>query len=226
MAQTELENNNLTEENAVLPETEATPEVPEADPFAQYDAPAEGPETQPYGEQPAEVLPATPAAFTEPSPENVLAGVVGAFLFALIGGVAYFLVYQMGYIAGICGLITVMLASFGYGLFSGRKNTTKGVIFSIVMTLVMIPLAEYFCLAFEFYNVFTVDYGINFFEALRALPSFMFSPEVMPELLPSVIGDIVIAYLLGALASFSNIRAVLKANKAAKAAREAQNIQR
>ena len=34
---------------------------------------------------------------------NILAGAVGAFLFALIGGVLYFVVYQIGFIAGICG---------------------------------------------------------------------------------------------------------------------------
>ena len=44
--------------------------------------------------------------------ENVIAGIVGAFLFALIGGGLYFIIYQFGYIAGICGLVTVVLSTF------------------------------------------------------------------------------------------------------------------
>ena len=34
-------------------------------------------------------------------PENRLAGTVGALLFSLAGGVVYFLLYQVGYIAAI-----------------------------------------------------------------------------------------------------------------------------
>ena len=40
--------------------------------------------------------------------ENVLFGVVGAFLFALVGGVLYYILYQIGYLAGISGLIGVI----------------------------------------------------------------------------------------------------------------------
>lgn len=41
-------------------------------------------------------------AVPEARHENVLAGVVGAFLLALVGGALYFIIYQFGYIAGIC----------------------------------------------------------------------------------------------------------------------------
>ena len=43
-------------------------------------------------------------------PENRLAGTVGALLFSLAGGVVYFLLYQVGYIAAISGLIGVICA--------------------------------------------------------------------------------------------------------------------
>lgn len=59
--------------------------------------------------------------FLETRSENVLGGIVGACIFSLGGCLLYFLVYQLGYIAAICGIATYVLAAFGYQLFSGRK---------------------------------------------------------------------------------------------------------
>ncbi len=74
-----------------------------------------------------------------PTPEqnngngNILAGVVGAFLFSIIGGILYFIVYQAGFVAGICGLVMFVLANFGYKLFAQTKNKASipGLIASI-----------------------------------------------------------------------------------------------
>ena len=87
---------------------------------------------------------------------NIIAGIVGAFLFSLIGGLLYFVVYQIGIIAGICGLVIFVLANFGYGLFAKTKNKASlvALIVSIVSMIVMIFLAEYFCLSFEIFRVF------------------------------------------------------------------------
>ena len=139
---------------------------------------------------------------------------MGAFLFALGGGILYFLIYQIGYIAGICGLVTVVLAGFGYQLFSGRKNSLKGVVVSIIMLVAVIFLAEYLCLSFEIFQAFKAEYEISFFDAVRSTPSFLQEPE----LLAGVIKDLAISYLLGAVASFANIRAALKSAKAEKEA--------
>lgn len=52
----------------------------------------------------------TESSDTAVVPENRLAGTVGALLFSLAGGVVYFLLYQVGYIAAISGLIGVICA--------------------------------------------------------------------------------------------------------------------
>ena len=41
--------------------------------------------------------PQTPAVESAPVKENVLAGAVGAFLFALVGGVLWFVLYLVGF---------------------------------------------------------------------------------------------------------------------------------
>ena len=42
--------------------------------------------------------------------ENVIAGIVGAFLFSLVGGVMWFVIYNLGFIAGISGLVGAVVA--------------------------------------------------------------------------------------------------------------------
>ena len=54
--------------------------------------------------------------------ENVLAGAVGAFLFALVGGILWFVLYQLGYLAAISGLVGVICAVKGYTFFAKTKN--------------------------------------------------------------------------------------------------------
>lgn len=140
---------------------------------------------------------------------NVVAGIVGAFLFSLIGAALYFVIYQVGVIAGICGLAIFVLANFGYTLFAkSNKNSMVGLVVSVVMMIVMIFVAEYTCLCYEVYDAFK-DLGISFFDAVRATPQFI----VEPEILQSVIKDLGFAYLFGIIATISNIKNIAKANK-------------
>ena len=143
--------------------------------------------------------------------ENVLFGTVGALLFGLIGGAIYFIIYQLGFIAGIAGLITVVLAIFGYKLFSGVKFSKKGVIISVIIAALMIPAAEYICLSYEIFDAYRSDYYITFFDAFRVTPMFLFDPEM--ELMLPVAADIVIAYILSGVAAFSYIKTALGGGK-------------
>lgn len=141
---------------------------------------------------------------------NILAGIVGAFLFSLIGGLLYFVVYQIGFIAGICGLVIFILANFGYGLFAKTKNKESlvGLIVSIVAMVVMIFLAEYFCISFEIYSLYR-EQGATFFEAVKVTPEFLAEPEVSAAFFK----DLIIAYILGFIASIGNIVNIVKARK-------------
>lgn len=140
---------------------------------------------------------------------NVVAGIVGAFLFALLGGLLYFVIYQVGIIAGICGLAIFVLANFGYTLFAkSNKNSMVGLVVSVVMMIVMIFVAEYTCLSYEIFKAFKA-YDITFFDAVQATPQFMKEPEVIG----SVLKDLGFAYLFGIIASISNIKNMAKANK-------------
>ena len=59
--------------------------------------------------------------------ENVVAGIVGAFLFALAGGAVWFGLYMVGFIASISGLVGAVCAIKGYSVFA-KKESVKGII--------------------------------------------------------------------------------------------------
>ena len=142
--------------------------------------------------------------------ENVLAGIVGAFLFSIIGGLLYFVVYQAGIIAGICGLVIFVLANFGYGLFAGtrKKASMVGLVAAIVATVIMIYVAEYVCVSFEIFQIYKNE-GITIFDAIRVTPEFLAEPEVGE----AVAEDLVFAYLFGFFATISNIVNIVKSKK-------------
>ena len=133
--------------------------------------------------------------------EHFIAGLFGALLFSLIGAAAYFGIYQLGYIAGICGLITYLLSYLGYRLFSRAKHSRKGIVVSVLFTVIILFAAEYLCTAYEIYKAFISDYQITFWDAFIATPSFLREPELMAAL----IEDLGISYLLCILASVPTI---------------------
>lgn len=195
-----LTNDNETQERPSVPD-EPIPQPEGASDWTDSAAPEET--AQQFTEFPP----------VEPKPkENVLAGFVGAFLFALIGGVLYFLIYQVGFIAGICGLITFILANFGYGLLSGNRkgDSVPGLVASIIMMLLILFLAEYICAAHEIYRALA-DFSIevSFIDVLRSMPEFLSEKEILIAFLK----DLLFAYALGLVASFGNISRMAKARK-------------
>lgn len=129
--------------------------------------------------------------------ENVLAGIVGAFLFSLVGGALWFILYMVGFIAGISGVVGVVCAVKGYSVFS-KKESVKGVVISVIITVLVIVLAWYLCLAYDVFDAYQtwyengeVDYTLNYFESIRVSHYFLADPEIGP----AYFGDLAIGLL-------------------------------
>ncbi|HIZ45237.1 MAG TPA: hypothetical protein H9672_11075 [Firmicutes bacterium] len=131
---------------------------------------------------------------------NLITGLVGAVLGALLGGILWVIIYQLGYIAGIAGLVTAVCALKGYEKFGGKVNAA-GVVITLVIVAVVLYFAQNVGLAIEIYRVFS-DYDVSFFEAYRAIPDFMTYPEVSSAFWR----DLLIGYLLTAVASFATVK--------------------
>ncbi len=118
--------------------------------------------------------------------ENVLAGIVGAFLFSLVGGALWFVIYLLGFIAGISGLIGAICAIKGYSIFA-KKESTKGIVISVIIALLVMVLAWYLCLGYDIYVAYQdwyamgeVDFTLTFFESVQAAPIFLSDSEIGP----------------------------------------------
>ena len=154
--------------------------------------------------------------------ENVLAGIVGAFLFSLVGGVLWFIIYRIGFIAGISGLIGAICAIKGYFVFS-KKESVKGIVISVVIALLVIVIAWYFCLAYDVYDVHKlwfeegeIDYTLTFFEAVRGSHYYLTDPEIAP----AYFGDLAIGLLFCIAGGGSYVVNKIKAAKQGKKATE------
>ena len=79
-----------------------------------------------------------------PRGERVGAGVLGAALFALAGGVVYYALWSVNIIAAISGIICVICALKGYEIFAGAR-TKRGIFISVAASALMLTLAWYFC---------------------------------------------------------------------------------
>lgn len=90
--------------------------------------------------------------------KNALTGTAGAFLFSLGGGILWFLIYQMGFIAGAAGAATVVFAIYGYSLF-GNGISKYGFAISVIFSVAVIFLAEYLCAAKNIYDTFKLWYS-------------------------------------------------------------------
>lgn len=116
--------------------------------------------------------------------ENVLAGTVGALLFSLAGGVLWFLLYQVGFLAGISGLVGVICAIKGYSVFA-KGESLKGVIISVLAAVVIMILAWYLCLSLDVYNAYQdwyangeVDFTLTFAESVQNAYLFLGEADI------------------------------------------------
>lgn len=157
--------------------------------------------------------------------ENRIAGTVGAFLFALAGGIIYFLLWQVGYLAAVSGIVAVVCAFKGYSIFA-KKESIYGAVISVVASLIVIVLAWYLCLSFDVYNAYREWYDeglvydkVSFSEAVRNAYLFLEEPEIATEYFKSLI----IGILLCIVGCAAHIRNYVRGVKAAKEAQASQN---
>ncbi len=169
--------------------------------------------------------------FTE-TKENVLAGAVGAFLFSLVGGILWFVLYQIGFLASISGLVGVICAVKGYTIFAKTKNESKKcLIISSVIAIAVLVLAWYLCIAYDIYLVYQEGfetgellYTYTFFESVQLVPAFLEIEEVLVACLKDLGMGLIFAILgiVSYLASREKRMKQQAAEAAAKAALEAE----
>ena len=158
--------------------------------------------------------------------ENVVAGIVGAFLFSLVGGVLWFVIYLFGYIAGISGLVGAVCAIKGYAVF-GKKESMKGIIIAVAIALLVMVLAWYFCLAYDVYDIHKqwyeageIDYQVSFIDSVRESHHYLQEPDIGPAYIKDLAIGLVFcvigggSYVINKLTNAKKKAASLKNNNA------------
>ena len=84
------------------------------------------------------------------------------------------LIYQLGYIAGIAGLVAAVCALKGYEKFGGRINAV-GIVISLVIVTAVIYLAHNIAYAIEIKKAVEEVWGMNpsLTDAFRSIPDFL-----------------------------------------------------
>lgn len=134
---------------------------------------------------------------TKKRPENVVAGVVGAFLGSLLGVVCTVAIGQLGYVASVSGLIMAVGALKGYELLAGRLSK-KGAVISCVLILGMTWLAHR--LGWAITVAQAMDAGI--FDCFKLLPSMVKTGMVKST---AYWGDLAMLYLFTLLGAVPTI---------------------
>lgn len=96
--------------------------------------------------------------------ENMIAGLVGAFLGSLLGVASIIVVGQMGYIASVCGLVMAVCTLKGYELLGGVLSR-KGAVISSLLTLIMTYVAHQANLAISI----SAEVNVNFFQVFCSM---------------------------------------------------------
>lgn len=153
-------------------------------------------------------------AFTEQSHKskakggNIVAGIVGALLGSLIGVALWVLIYQLGYIAAISGLVLSICTLKGYEKFSGGRMGVAGLIICCVLMLGMVFFSQRLAFGVEIYREFASDYGITFFDAWNSIPAFLEEPQISS----AYYGDMALGYVFtiagGASVIYTQVRAM------------------
>lgn len=148
--------------------------------------------------------------------ENTIAGTVGAFIFSLAGGIVWFLLYQIGFVAAISGIVGVICAIKGYEIFA-KKLSIHGVVISSLMAFLVIIAAWYMCLSQDVYEAYQIMYTektiytpVSFSDSVRT--AYLFLQE--PEIAVGYIRDLLFGLIFCIVGAFSYIKTAIRNAKA------------
>lgn len=141
------------------------------------------------------------------APENVVLGLIGALVGALLGGASIILLSRLGYIASVSGVLIAFGTLGGYKLL-GKGMSKIGMMICIVLMLIT-PFAAY-----------NLDLVLQLHEEIRGYGFTMgdtvkFMVELMQndgELLFTYVKELAMLYLFMVLGAFGIVKREIKAN--------------
>lgn len=150
-----------------------------------------------------EVMGSAPAEVK--APENVLLGLIGALVGAVLGGASIILLSQLGYIASISGFILAICTLKGYELL-GKRLSKKGIVLCVILMIVTPFVADWIDWAIFLMKDYP-EYGLTLVDSCIMLGELMAEGYVDMFEYVKNLGMIYLFVILGA---FGTLRNVLK----------------
>ena len=165
------------------------------------------PQTQPVN-QPSDTVENAP--LVEEKHENVVKGTIGALIGSLIGGALIILLFQMNIMAALGGLVLAFCALKGYELLGG-KLSTKGIIISIILILVMPGVSYFLAEAITVIQEYAKE-GLQM-GLVEAVEWVIMATKELPEVQEIVVKNLLMLYGFTALGAFSLVASAFKKKK-------------
>ena len=134
--------------------------------------------------------------------ENIVGGIVGAFLGSLVGVLCTVVIGQLGYVASVSGLVMAVGALKGYELLGGSLSK-KGAVISSVLVLVM----TWFAHRLSWSIAVASSVGVNVFQCFRLIPTLLEDGWLESR---AYWGDLAMLYLFTLLGAVPTILAGLR----------------
>lgn len=109
--------------------------------------------------------------------ENVVLGTIGAIIGSIIGSVLWIILDQVGFIASIAAVAIIFCGIKGYEIFA-KKISKKGLIICIIITLIVIFLADLVSLGISAYIGLKSEYDVSLIRCIFYSYEFLSVPEV------------------------------------------------
>lgn len=119
-------------------------------------------------------------------------GILGAFLGALLGGLAWALIGALGYVSGWIGILIVFLSYMGYGILAHKKDKI-GLVVSIIFSVIIVIPATYLYYGWSYYCAMNESIAgyTTLTRALLELPAYLTNYDGWSDFA----GDLIMGYL-------------------------------
>ena len=139
------------------------------------------------------------------APENVVLGLIGALVGAILGGASIVLLSQLGYVASLSGLILAFCTLKGYELL-GKRLSKKGIVLCVILMLVTPFAADW--IDWSIYLMKDMpEYGLTLVESCVLFGELMVEGYVDMAEYAKNLGMIYLFVILGA---YGTLKSVIK----------------
>ncbi|MCD7948947.1 MAG: hypothetical protein LUG12_01625 [Erysipelotrichaceae bacterium] len=131
--------------------------------------------------------------------------ILTAFIGTLTGVILWIAMSQLGIFPSWCGFIIIWGCLIGYEIIQSGLNK-KGILICIIMSIVMLILAEMICLGLEIHSYANNYYEVSLLSSFFMIPMFV----VNASILVTIILDIIIGMIFEVIGYITYIKIVKK----------------